>query len=482
MGSGASVNGVRPGLGRCGNAVLLAVLLLGLVVGIVLVATPGLSLLVAVAGTAFVAMALARPAWGLAFAVFIGPVFAGLSISTGEGLPDVTFSRVAVACVVVGYLFRRRRDERGNLAVETTMALYSVILLVTSFIRYPRLDFVAVTLHFGDCYLIPFMYFYLAKKLLYRKEQVSLVFWCALLTGLYVAALGSYEFVARTDLMAGSESLEGVGDAADAAGFLRSNGPFSRTETYSILLGMLFFIGFHQLRKCFTALHRSWLAVLVLGAMEAFQLLALSFALVRMTILAVLVGIGSRVLFFRRELRFYMMAGVVFLLLVTMGWSWLQTTNVYRTRLTDVETGYTRLATWKVAMRLVPRYVLVGAGFYGFRRAQEGLRERVDYFGYEPRPTAHNSYLNLLIESGVVGLVAYCALLFMLWRQLIVYARRHASVEAREFAAMGLGVFCMYVVPSLTLTAFGDGILNGVFFTCMGMVAGRLEEAREVYA
>jgi len=464
---------------RYGGAALVGVLLLGLLVGIALVLAPGPYLLVAVGGVAFVVVTMARPAWGLAFAVFLGPLFASVSVSAGTGLPDITFARVAVVCVIVGYLFRSRSGERGNLAIEAMMTLYSAILLATTFVRYPPLHFIKVSLYFSDCYVIPFIYFYLAKQLLCRKERFALVFWCALLTGLCVAAIGLYEFVARTDLMAGAQTLVGGSDAVDAAGFMRSNGPFAQTSTYSVVLGMLFFIGFYRLCLRFTAPRRRWLVIVFMACTTAFQLAALSLALMRMTILAVLVGIGSRVLFFRRALRLYVTAVVVFVLIAALGWGWVRTTTIYRNRLADMETGYVRLATWKVALRLVPRYALVGAGFNAYGLAQETLRERVDYRGHEPRPTAHNSFLNLIIESGVAGLSVYCALLFMLWRRVIRYARLHPSNEEREFAAMVSGVFCMYVVPSLTLGSFTNPDLNGLFFTCMGMLAGRLQRSEE---
>ena len=72
----------------------------------------------------------------------------------------------------------------------------------------------------------------------------------------------------------------------------------------------------------------------------------------------------------------------------------------------------------------------VGTGQYGIRSPE--------YVRNEPlgirRPVAHNSYLEVLAEDGVIAFAAFIAFLFGSWRLLIV-ARRHAIAHDDETGA-----------------------------------------------
>ena len=79
---------------------------------------------------------------------------------------------------------------------------------------------------------------------------------------------------------------------------------------------------------------------------------------------------------------------------------------------TSDELGSSRMYIWKNALKIVPKYLFVGAGVDNFYYAFEGgpllSKSGSVYFD-----KAHNEYLNTLITEGIFGLIIYLAFYFV---------------------------------------------------------------------
>lgn len=116
-----------------------------------------------------------------------------------------------------------------------------------------------------------------------------------------------------------------------------------------------------------------------------------------------------------------------------------------------------RLAHWLAGLRMFQAHPLlgVGAGNYNAAYAQFGLPDWP-----EPLGQAHNYYINVAAETGLLGLVAFLALvavmLYLGWRVA------HAAVLAKEAArALALGLLAVLValtVHNLTDDLFVHGM------------------------
>ncbi|MBN1557537.1 MAG: O-antigen ligase family protein, partial [Lentisphaerae bacterium] len=449
----------------------------GAVVGLVTALQPGALTLAVAGGLSYAVLCLASPGAGLMAAVLIGPPLTGVSYFLAEGIPDVTFPRFAVVCLGAGYGLRRWRGWDPPPAVSRYgpafwMAVFAGVALVTTFLRYTREAFLETVLFFMDSCGIPFLYYALAARLLGTARAVRrLAFW-AIPVALVLAGMGFYEFMTGTDLFQTEIRREIDMDAALEAGFTRSTGPFAETSTYGIVLGVLFFLILYDFRRIPAPGRRRARAWLEWGA-AAVSGAGVCLSLMRMTILALVGGIASRVLFVRRVWPRYLTLALIILFVTAGGWEALRATRIYRNRIADLETGTVRLATWKAAVSLLPRYVWLGAGFHGSRAAQEAIPVRIEYRGAEPRPTTHNSLLMLLIETGVWGLAAFSLIIASVIRMLVRFARGAGAAEEREFAAAMAGMVFLYVLPALTLASVKNAAINTVFFASMGVLAGR---------
>ncbi len=133
-----------------------------------------------------------------------------------------------------------------------------------------------------------------------------------------------------------------------------------------------------------------------------------------------------------------------------------------------------RLAHWQAALNMIRARPLLGVGLGNYEVAYENYRLINWKF---PLGHAHNSYLNVFAEAGMIGLISYAALwlsvVYFTWR-----ARRHPSNFARMTVLGLLGTWTYLTVHSLT-----DNLYVNNLFLHIGVMLGILallhKEARE---
>ncbi len=105
-----------------------------------------------------------------------------------------------------------------------------------------------------------------------------------------------------------------------------------------------------------------------------------------------------------------------------------------------------RLAHWQAAIAMATDHPWLGVGLGNYEAAYPAFRLMNWKF---PLGHAHNYYLNVLGETGIIGLIAYLAfavfVLAFAWR-----ARRHPDASARLAAIGVLGVWVYMTMHSLT--------------------------------
>ncbi|MGC2474610.1 MAG: O-antigen ligase family protein [Candidatus Sulfotelmatobacter sp.] len=117
---------------------------------------------------------------------------------------------------------------------------------------------------------------------------------------------------------------------------------------------------------------------------------------------------------------------------------------------------------------------LTGWGFHQMPaelpRFVSGYDEKVLY--------PHNTYLELLVEHGVVGLVLYLWMMWELWRlgRGMVPAREREGFLNRDFHRMWLIVLAVYWVNA-ALVVMSYQFVNGLVFTLAGMLAAQRRRA-----
>jgi putative inorganic carbon (hco3(-)) transporter len=122
-----------------------------------------------------------------------------------------------------------------------------------------------------------------------------------------------------------------------------------------------------------------------------------------------------------------------------------------------------RLAHWQAALNMGRSHFYTGVGFGNYEVAYEQYR-LVNW--EEPLGHAHNYYLNVFAETGIIGFVAYLAL--WLWLFAITWRTKSHPDHRARFTAVGLlGTWTYLSVHSLT-----DNLYVNNLFLHIGVMLG----------
>ena len=132
--------------------------------------------------------------------------------------------------------------------------------------------------------------------------------------------------------------------------------------------------------------------------------------------------------------------------------------------------GRTRI--WGAALCMAREHPVNGVGPRGFRKAFAGCDPTPDVhpeWGIGPALHAHQLVLEVLSETGIVGLLLWLAGAALAWR-----AWRYASVAAREAARPAMLALAVTVFPFNTHLAFYSTFWGGVTLLLAALYAGSL--------
>lgn len=122
-----------------------------------------------------------------------------------------------------------------------------------------------------------------------------------------------------------------------------------------------------------------------------------------------------------------------------------------------------RLAHWQAALNMASAHPWLGVGFGNYEIAYDQYRI---LNWREPLGHAHNYYLNVLAETGIIGLLCYMVLwtgiLWITWR-----ARQHPDPLARAVTVGLLGTWLYLLLHSLT-----DNLYVNNLFLHLGILLG----------
>lgn len=404
-------------------------------------------------GAAAFLLVLIEPLLGLGLALLTGPfgaleslILPGLPLDSGQLLLLLTFA----AWMGQGMLNRRILLPRTALSVPLLSFLFVAALTLTS----------APSLAFGMKELLKWIEVLLVMLLVVdraggrqpsagaagRVNGVGFVLAILLLAGLSQAAVGIWQFGLRGD---GPEHFLILGHFYRAYGTFEQPNPFGGFMNLSALLALGTLLGSvtatwfrWRARKQEAARPGRWTAgwsVLILTAGTAAATgLGLLFSWSRGAWLGFAAGITALVFVWPRKRRYGLLALLlgagVALMLLAAGVRWHLLSDEVLDRITgfseDLRFGdvrgvdindanyavLERLAHWQAALDMARDHLWLGVGFGNYEPAYAdyALINWPDPLGH-----AHNYYLNILAETGMLGLVAYLIFWTAVLRQLM---------------------------------------------------------------
>ncbi|OEG62738.1 MAG: hypothetical protein BHK79_06365 [Halanaerobium sp. MDAL1] len=113
----------------------------------------------------------------------------------------------------------------------------------------------------------------------------------------------------------------------------------------------------------------------------------------------------------------------------------------------------TRIGLWTSAVKMFMNNPINGVGYDQFKQA---YINNYKIKGISPFSHSHNNLLNFAAELGIIGLLSFLYLMFIVLKRLIIDYKYAININYKLFYLSSILVFVIYNVQGLTQYNFGD--------------------------
>ena len=464
------------------------VVLTALLLGLGLARLPLAVVLPLLVTTAVVLLTLIQPLFGLGLTLLLGPLGALENVLLGFGAFDSGQGMLLLTLAAwISHKLAGKSLALPRLSLAIPLLLFSGVMLLTLPGAADMTLGLTEVLKWLEITAVMVLVADLGRG---SRRNLGIILALLLLAGATQAVIGIWQFGLRGD---GPEHFLVLERFYRAAGTFEQPNPFGGYMNLTALLagGLLIGLlsaGWERWRagakavRVFTA--RDWLLLTAVALVFVLTSLALLFSWSRGAWLGYAAGAAVLVVFWPR--RWSRVPLLIFALLAVLalatGAGLVPAVLTERLagfaadfRLGDVrgvdinDANYAvleRLAHWQAAFDMARDNLWLGVGFgnYGVVYANYDLINWPDALGH-----AHNYYLNLLAETGVVGLLAYLLLwAAILWRTLSVLRRA-------DWPVRGIALGLLAIWTAVTVHHLVDKLYVNNIYIHLGVLLGLLE-------
>ena len=356
-----------------------------------------------------------------------------------------------------GSLLRTKRLPSLD-RTEIWMAIFAVLVLANLLIfsnRFASSAKVAI-----DAFVVPFLSYFAARRLVRDQDRFEQFIRILAYLGCFLIILGLIEFALHPPPH-------------------RVQGPFHRRDYLYVCIMVTFFMvsidaiihGFN--RK--PAVIPRWMRLFVGIGSPVIVLLTLT----RGNWVGFLAGVWmfaflTRKLLTSRQKLVTVGLGVGLLPIILLGALELSQTELLHERTTNTKNIELRLATYALVVDVAVTNPVFGIGLNNLRDFLYGTQIRGKTLG-----TAHNSYLAITAELGLLALLAYFALMWSMFRTGLRIFREERETKDRLRGIILVSMLTAYLVPGLfTHIAYNSTLLHLYLFVSAGVIAGRYKAPR----
>ena len=342
---------------------------------------------------------------------------------------------------------------------ELWMGAFSLIVLASALFKSHVLGFslrMAV-----DAFVIPFLAYSIARRLITNEDRYRRLIRSIVYAGLSVIVISLIERLTQDGL------------------FYRLSGPFrSSNALYTVLAVVFFVLLSERLQKFATRSGKNALFPIA-------QRLALYLAPVVILLtwsrgawVGFLIGMGVFLVMGWRLLtraQSFALIGVSLALIGLVALGIHDLAESVERRVANTSTIYGRIATWSVAIQSGLREPVFGIGLNNLREVLVTNSAHIKGVGNFPR--VHNSFLAILAEQGIVGLIMYLAIIASIVRLGLRIAQTSLNSGDRWRGITVIAVMATYLLPAMFASTIHEPLPFSpvLVYAFWGSIAGRYE-------
>jgi len=412
---------------------------------------------------------------GLALLILLVPF---IDILPETGIPGLNGITVIVLTAFAMALTHKSSELKytDQWALSTPIIILLFLAIISSFYTHlfrnvPDYDIGISIFFIKRWYTFILLYFIYRNGVKTRKHLESCVFMIVL--GVILEGL----FVVREDLLTSRGRTYGsLGNENDLGAFFAAYFP----------IGIFFFLDSEKRYKKWTG-----------GAMVLFALLGISLSLSRGAFLGVLVAI--LIFFFFRSKALFAVVLILMVLVVVnyrfvlpervveridftfQGSSELQLDPHLQPAGVNIQLDQQevelegsaggRLILWKGALRMFKDHPIFGVGFGAFHLLS---LEYLAGEGFRIKKVAHNIYMQILAEMGVIGIVAFLSILVLAFRSGLQLRNKSTDSFGKGLGVAFLACHLSLMVANIFGNRYYNGALTGYFWILAALVSNAL--------
>ena len=318
-----------------------------------------------------------------------------------------------------------------------------------------------------DAFLIPLVVLLLVRSAVDTREYADRILLALGVGGAIAALLAVAETVMGFSLATYSG---GLARADLEAGVVRAAGPYDVPEVFvAVVLTTL------AATLCW-ALRRGQRSYPVAGVLIFIQVSGIFLSYFRTGwAAALLLIVGSLAIRKGRSQRGVAIAIVALALVAVLGGQIAQSDQAVSTRLNNSNNTYGRIAAYQQGLMIVEGSPLVGVGVGGYHTTAESMAP-VWFNGVRGVTYPHNTFLQILAEAGILGLITLLGCGWAIVRLLRRFWGRAAEVPDQHLALGGMLACSAYVLYGLPLAMIEYGAPSMALFTILGVCFARFDQ------
>jgi O-antigen ligase len=389
---------------------------------------------------------------------------------TGKSSATVTQllepTRTIIALFVISFVLHGiiRKSFGPFDKTELLMGAFSLILLASVLFKSTVVGFSMRVA--SDAFIVPFLAYFIARRLITDEDRYRRLVRSIVYMGYSVILITLVERAMQQGL------------------FYRLSGPFRAGTALYIVLAVAFFLVLSEYFQNSVARSRQQV---ILPPAQRFALYSAPLLIVltwsRGAWVGFLIGLAIFLFLSWRYLKrsqVFGLIGIALVFVAIIGMGMHQIAESLEKRVANTDTIYGRIATWTVAIDSGLKSPIFGIGLNNLREVLATNTARVE--GVRNFPRVHNSFLQILAEQGVVGLVVYLAIIATIMRLGIRLKRTCLDPRDKWRGITLIAIMAAYLMPAMFASTLHMHIsLIHVFvYAFCGAVAGRYGWGRTV--
>ncbi|MCC6191318.1 MAG: O-antigen ligase family protein [Anaerolineales bacterium] len=376
-----------------------------------------------------------------------------INLPLGAAIPDLSLTRFVAAWLALLLFAQAVTDQRHFPRIRWLDVWGGLFVVGLGLSAVASSDPVRSITSVLDNAIVPLVFYFLAKNLVVKREEIERLFTAVLVVASYSAGLAIYEQLTGNILLAPGDYR--LVEYARGIRILRSL--WGSNAVFGSIFAFALPVGFYRLVRSQTGVGR-----LGYGLLLGVLLLAMFFTYKRASWISMgasFVILAAFTPAFRRVL-----LGLALVLAVPLALAWdrVAESSLIEQRVTsNYETLNGRTARWEAALRLWRDKPLQGLGFKSFDELS----------GFT---AVENQYLHLLVSGGLITLAPFLLFLFVTFLDSVrLYVRGPSWTGVfvdRTLIVVFWAMASTYLVKGLT--GVQDTPIHLIFFILIGAVIG----------